>query len=290
MLRIYKLVYQKARLEQRLIEHKQIQHHIQLRCHNYDEDLIKMIDSILERPKQRIVLDRLLFKDPVQGNILITDEHLIQKHAVRHFQQVALPTSAPPQMNDRWLHQFAPKEYVNEAWYNSVMVPPTWDEWRVTLQSLPNDKACGPSKLHNKFYKKAGSSLQRLTWHLAKMCFTLGCIPDDWKQAYIYPIPKPMDWNCDITKTRSLTLLDTMRKAVMKLMTNRLSRILAKHVILKGNNFAGLPGGSTEIPIKLMNMILEDAKEHKKPVWILLQDLSKAYDRVDLSILRKAME
>jgi len=39
-----------------------------------------------------------------------------------------------------------------------------------------------------------------------------------------------------------------------------------------------------------MNMILEDAKEHKKPVWILLQDLSKAYDRVDLSILRKAME
>ena len=39
-----------------------------------------------------------------------------------------------------------------------------------------------------------------------------------------------------------------------------------------------------------MNMIMKDAKEHHKPVWILLQDLSKAYDRVDLVILRKAME
>ncbi len=65
---------------------------------------------------------------------------------------------------------------------------------------------------------------------------------------------------------------------------------MAKHVILKGNNFAGISGGSTELPIKLMNMILEDAKEHKKPVWILLQDLSKAYNRVDLFILRRAME
>ncbi len=64
---------------------------------------------------------------------------------------------------------------------------------------------------------------------------------------------------------------------------------MAKHNILKGNNFAGLPGGSTEIPIKIMNMILKDAKENNKPVWILLQDLSKAYDRVDLTILKKAM-
>ena len=122
------------------------------------------------------------------------------------------------------------------------------------------------------------------------MCFQLEIIPDDWKQAYIYPIPKPMKWECDIIKTRPLTLLDTMRKAVMKIITNRLSHIMAKHAILKGNNFTDLPEGSTELPIKLMNMILEDAKEENKPVWILLQDLSKAYDRVNLTILRCTME
>src|SRR6266542_6341981 len=81
-----------------------------------------------------------------------------------------------------------------------------------------------------------------------------------------------------------------MRKAVMKIITNRLSKIMTKYSILKGNNFAGIPGRLTELPIKIMNMILKDAKEHKKSVWILLQDLSKAYDRVDLTILRRVME
>src|SRR6266540_1424801 len=170
------------------------------------------------------------------------------------------------------------------------MIPPTWEEWQATIQSLPNDKACGPSNLHNEFYKHAGPKVANLTWHMAKMCFQLAIIPEEWKQAHIYPIPKPMEWQSDITKTRPLTLLDTLRKAVMKIVTNRLSKIMAKHHVLKGNNFTGLPEGSTEFPIKLMNMIMEDAKEHKKPVWILLQDLSKAYDRVDLVILRQAME
>ncbi len=76
----------------------------------------------------------------------------------------------------------------------------------------------------------------------------------------------------------------------MKILTNRLSRIIAKYAILKGNNFAGLPEGSIEFPIKLINIIMEDAKEYNQPVWILLQDLSKVYDRVDLTILRKVMK
>jgi len=146
------------------------------------------------------------------------------------------------------------------------MDPPTWEEWNNTIHSLPNDKACGPSKLHNEFYKHAGPHVALLTWQLAKMCFQLEVIPDKWKQAHIYPIPKPMEWQCDITKTRPLTLLDTLHKAVMKIITNRLLKIMAKHCVLRGNNFAGLPGGSTEIPIKLMNMILEDVKEYKKPI------------------------
>src|SRR6266542_521023 len=99
-----------------------------------------------------------------------------------------------------------------------------------------------------------------------------------------------MNWQCDITKTHPLTLLDTMKKAVMKILTNQLLRVIAKYAVLKGNNFAGIPGGSTELPIKIMNMILKDAKENNKSVWILLQDLFKAYNRVDLTILRKAIE
>ena len=78
-------MYFKARLEQRHMEQQQIQHNIKLRCINYDEDLTKMIDSIFNREKWTIVLDRLLYKDPVYGNILVTDAQTIQKHAVTYF-------------------------------------------------------------------------------------------------------------------------------------------------------------------------------------------------------------
>src|SRR6266498_2261015 len=100
-----------------------------------------MIDSILNREKRSIMLDRLLYKDPVHGNVLITDTQTIQKHAVTHFQQYTLLHTTPPQMNERWINQFTPKSYINEEWYQSIMVPFTWDEWIATLQSLPNGKA-----------------------------------------------------------------------------------------------------------------------------------------------------
>src|SRR6266498_1765713 len=77
LLGTYKLIYHKARLERIRIEHSRIQSNIKLRCTNYDQDLTRMIDSILNRERRRIVLDRLLYKDPVQGHILITDTDTI---------------------------------------------------------------------------------------------------------------------------------------------------------------------------------------------------------------------
>jgi len=45
-----------------------------------------MIDSILNRERRRIVLDRLLIKDPAHGNVLITDPAAIKQQAAQHFQ------------------------------------------------------------------------------------------------------------------------------------------------------------------------------------------------------------
>src|SRR4051794_37806103 len=144
------------------------------------------------------------------------------------------------------------------------MQPPTKEEWLSTISKLPNDKAAGPSEIHNEMIKKLGLKTQELLWYLIKICFKLGDIPSEWKLAYIYPIPKTDSWDCDISKTRPITLLETTRKAFVKIINNRLSKILAKYNILKGNNFAALPGRSTEDPIKIMNMIIEDAVENNK--------------------------
>jgi hypothetical protein len=61
--------------------------------------------------------------------------------------------------------------------------------------------------------------------------------------------------------------------------------------ILRGpSNHAALPKGSTETPIRIINSILEDAKENNKELWVMFQDLFKAYDHVDRDMLFKAMK
>ena len=74
-----------------------------------------------------------------------------------------------------------------------------------------------------------------------------------------------------------------------KVVTKRLARVFAKREILKGPNYAGLPGNSTEQPVHILNMIMEEAKEKDKEVWILLQDMKKAFDSVSLESLELAL-
>jgi len=111
-----------------------------------------------------------------------------------------------------------------------------------------------------------------------------------WRKASIYPIPKPKPWECKLNNTRPITLLDTTRKAMVRLLNNRLSTIFVDNSILNKTQFAGLPGSSTFEPLRIVNEIIQDAKESNNELWILFQDLSKAYDRVNINMLTKAME
>ncbi|CAB4431757.1 unnamed protein product [Rhizophagus irregularis] len=68
---------------------------------------------------------------------------------------------------------------------------------------------------------------------------------------------------------------DLLRQAMVKLFYNRLSSILARHDVLKGGNFAGLPGGSCCDPIITLESIIHDAQLNKNPLWILSQDIQR---------------
>ena len=60
-------------------------------------------------------------------------------------------------------------------------------------------------------------------------------------------------------------------------------------MVLGDNNHAALPGKSTIEPIHILNNVMEEAREKSKELWILLQDMSKAYDLVNRENLWKAM-
>ena len=77
---------------------------------------------------------------------------------------------------------------------------------------------------------------------------------------------------------------------MVKILTKRLNKILSKEKILNEHQFAGLPNQSTFQPIQILNEIIENTIEDKKELWIMLQDISKAYDRVNIYMLEKAMK
>ncbi|GBB91748.1 hypothetical protein RclHR1_01910032 [Rhizophagus clarus] len=65
---------------------------------------------------------------------------------------------------------------------------------------------------------------------------------------------------------------------------------MAAHNVLKGGNFAGLPGGTCRDPIITLESIIHDANHNNSPLWILSQDISKAFDSVNLTMLKFALE
>ena len=197
---------------------------------------------------------------------------MINSHINHHFQTVAGGTNGPKILNDRWSSQYAPIQEFNEKWYESVLLPPTDAEWSTTVSDLPNGKAPGPSGISNEMIKHLGVSMSTAFRKLISYCFILNDIPQKWRNATVYPIPKPTEWNCNLNNTRPITLLETARKLMVKIINRRLSNIIAKRNILKGGNHAGLPRGSTFAPLHIINGILEDALENNKELWILFQD------------------
>jgi hypothetical protein len=137
--------------------------------------------------------------------------------------------------------------------------------------------------------KHMSPSLSNYLKDIISLCFNTGLVPSQWNEATIYPIPKPTDWNCQLKNTRPICLLETARKLMTKIMNNRLANILYRFHILKGNNYAGLPGGSCHTPIHILESIIHDASSNNKSLFIFLQDISKAFDSIDTNMLEMAM-
>ena len=162
-----------------------------------------------------------------------------------------------------------PINRINEQWYDKIMDPPSIEEWSEIVRQLANGKAPGPSGISNEMVKNVGPKMSKAIWQLVRLCCIYNDIPKDWREATLYSIPKPMDWESDLNKTRPITLLETIRKAHVRLINTRLSKIMVRHSILRGGNHAGLPGGSTLEPLRIVNAILEDARASKKELWVL---------------------
>ncbi|GET57893.1 reverse transcriptase family protein [Rhizophagus irregularis DAOM 181602=DAOM 197198] len=257
-----------------------IEYYTALRDEHFSTSPDSFISSALSVEYRSIVLNRVLVVIDSKPTLL-TDPSDIKQAAIKHFQSVVTPPliqySSIDEFSSRWQRAYTPLSDIDSSLYDSVLSPILEDEWKSTLNSMPNNKASGPFKISYEMLKHLTGGAFNLSLILANACLNQGDIPADWREALVYPIPKPHEFDAQLKNTRPITLLETVRKCVVKVVTTRLSKILADNQVLQGDNFAGLPGGFTDISIKMLDAIIHQ------------RHISKAFDSIDLNMLRLAL-
>ncbi|GBB97707.1 hypothetical protein RclHR1_30450001, partial [Rhizophagus clarus] len=252
-------------LKEKEFQDSSIKAYLESRNQNFDTDISSFINSALSHSRHRIVLDHIFIDHPTTPQLL-TDLKDVSVAVTNHFQH-AVPIRSSP------LRTY--QHYLIDGRNGSLR---------------PNGKAPGPFIITYEILKHLGPTTNSMLLFLIRKCFASADIPDLWRQAMVFPIPKPHEWRCQLKNTCPITLLEVIQKSFVKLFYNRLSTILAAHNILKGGNFVGLPGGTCCDPIITLESIIHDANHNNSPLWILSQDISKAFDSINLTMLKFTLE
>ena len=156
--------------------------------------------------------------------------------------------------------------------------------------NAPKHKATGPNGISNKMLKHLPLSASKQLLKIFNACIRLEQVLQSWLKSNIWAIPKKTRYNFNLNTTRPITLIDHTRKIFTKLLTNKLSDTLSRHQVLSPLNYAALPFQSTLQPISQLSSIIETATTQKQELWLLLHDMSKAFDSIHVLTLIKAIE
>ncbi|CAG8805388.1 33919_t:CDS:2, partial [Gigaspora margarita] len=141
-----------------------------------------------------------------------------------------------------WQEVYEPKTTIKEEWYNGLNKEILEEEWVDMLKKLKEKSVPGQSGITYTLIRAASTVAHKVFQKFLSLC--------------IYS-----------ANVRPIALLETFRKRITKIYTDRFARIIINKNILRGLNFASLPDNSTESPIHVLNTILEDAHWEKKELW-----------------------
>ena len=107
-----------------------------------------------------------------------------------------------------------------------------------------------------------------------------GLFPDIWKLRNMVLIPK-LAGLLHFTQFRPLVLLDTLRKTLLGIISQRQTKMWTHFKMIDDNQYAFLPGKNTSHPLLNLLLMTEDAKQYQKELYVISQDIRKAYDTVE---------
>ena len=114
-----------------------------------------------------------------------------------------------------------------------------------------------------------------------------GCVPVEWRNAVIVPVPKKGDLRvCD--NWRGISLLDVIGKIFARIIQDRLTTLADE--VLRESQCGFRRGRGCVDMIFVARQLIEKAIEHESDFYILFVDLKKAYDSVSRPALWLVLE
>ncbi|GBC05220.1 hypothetical protein RclHR1_00610032 [Rhizophagus clarus] len=100
------------------------------------------------------------------------------------------------------------------------------DKWLNVIRNLLKGKATGPSGISNGILQHLSPIAHNILFYLICKIIQLGYLPKQWKEVTIFPIAKPKPFNCELSNSHLITLLETARKALITLLNCQLTSML----------------------------------------------------------------
>ena len=165
----------------------------------------------------------------------------------------------------------------------------TAEEIGSIAQRLSNDKAAGPDKLQAEFIKHAPSSIYSEIAEIYNSTAETGDVPTALLHGLLCPLQKPGKKKEPPENLRPIILLSILCKiltiALLERTWNRL-----EHKIPKSQAAYQKGRGTTEQVLALKLLIEKAITSSEYNVYILLLDMSKAFDTVNRKILMEELQ
>lgn len=145
----------------------------------------------------------------------------------------------------------------------------------------------GPDKIHPRFLYNCVSNLIEPLHFIFNHSLSTGSFPSEWKKTFLIPIFKDGTRN-DAKNYRGVATLSALPKLFEKLIHQQLLDIVPDHLNVEQHGF--IKGRSTTTNLVMFSSFLLNSMESNSQIDTVYTDFSKAFDRVQHSILFGKLE
>lgn len=158
------------------------------------------------------------------------------------------------------------------------------------ISHLSKGKAAGADNIHNEFLYHMPKSQGEILVKILNEVNRTRMIPETWRESKTAMLYKGKGEKSEPENYRPIALLSCVYKVYSSIMTDRLNKWIEDNDILHKNQYGFRKGQDTADAAARIFACISNANSTNKALHLVLLDIAKAYDSVELWAMRQTLE